>query len=256
MTVLSRYAEIYDLLNSEKDYEGEARFVSALIREVSPAARTALNLGCGTGRHDLLLARHGFHVLGIEISADMLAEAERLRVGAQDLSGNLTFAKGDLRNYDASQQFDTVMSLFHVLSYQTDDSDITAAFDTMRRHMTSDAVGLFDLWHGPAVEGVRPEIRVRHAESDALKVTRLAEPQLIADRNIVNVKFTFFVEEKPTGSISSFSEVHPMRYFFPEEIEAHIRNAGLTLKETGEWMTRAAPSAHSWSVYYLVEKQK
>ncbi|MGR6431465.1 class I SAM-dependent DNA methyltransferase [Rhizobium sp. PAMB 3174] len=256
MTAFSNYAEIYDLLNAEKDYESETRFVSALLREDSPTIRTILNLGCGTGRHDLLLARDSFDVLGIELSSSMLAEAENRRLEASEFANNLSFALGDLRRYNGNRHFDAVISLFHVLSYQTEDDDAAAAFSTISRHMRAGSVGLFDLWHGPAVENMKPEVRVRRAENDAIKVTRLAEPQHIADKHLVNVKFTFFVEDKLTRSISSFEEVHPMRYFFPDEINRYIRDGGLTLTQTGEWMTRNAPSERTWSVYYLVEKEK
>ena len=60
-----RYAKYYDLLNRNKQYELEADFAAARLREVSPNMLTILELGSGTGGHARLLAAKGFSVLGI-----------------------------------------------------------------------------------------------------------------------------------------------------------------------------------------------
>lgn len=254
MSVFANYAEIYDTLNAGKDYAKEAEFVAQLVRETAPGARTLVNFGCGTGQHDLLLAKSGFETLGVELSAHMLAQAQARGMAADIPEGCTRFTQGDFRNFDAGRSFDAVVSLFHVMSYQTDEADVAAAFATLSAHMSDGSVALFDLWHGPAVEHVLPETRVRRAENDNLKIVRIAEPQHDSNAHVVTVKFTFFVEDKKTGVISSFEELHPMRYFFPAEIQGHIKAAGLKLTETGEWLTRSSPSRDTWSVYYLVEK--
>jgi len=254
MSVFAYYAEIYDTLNAGKDYEKEAEFVAELLREVAPGARTLVNFGCGTGQHDLLLAKRGFETLGVELSQHMLEQARARGLESNLPEGQVRFTQGDFRSFDAGRSFDAVVSLFHVMSYQTGEADVAAAFATLSAHMTGRSVALFDLWHGPAVEHVLPETRVRRAENENLKILRIAEPQHDGSAHVVTVKFTFFVENKKTGAISSFEELHPMRYFFPEEIREHIKAAGLKLRETGEWLTRNSPSKDTWSVYYLVEK--
>jgi SAM-dependent methyltransferase len=254
MSVFANYAEIYDTLNAGKDYAKEAEFVAQLVREVAPSARTLVNFGCGTGQHDLLLARSGFETLGVELSPHMLAKAQARGMESDIPEGRAHFTQGDFRSFDAGRPFDAVVSLFHVLSYQTGEADVSAAFATLSAHMSGGSVALFDLWHGPAVEHVLPETRVRRAENDNFKILRIAEPHHDGNTHVVTVKFTFFVEDKKTGAISSFEELHPMRYFFPEEIHKHINAAGLKLRETGEWLTRNSPSKDTWSVYYLIEK--
>ncbi|SCX20340.1 dTDP-3-amino-3,4, 6-trideoxy-alpha-D-glucopyranose [Agrobacterium sp. DSM 25558] len=254
MSVFANYAEIYDTLNATKDYGEEARFINRLLREIAPEARTLINFGCGTGQHDLALAELGFETLGVELSEHMLGQAQARIPQTGMLAGKTRFKQGDFRTFDAGQSFNAVVSLFHVMSYQISDADVASAFATMSKHMTKGSVALFDLWHGPAVDHVRPETRVRRAENSNFKILRVAEPQHGHGAHVVIVNFTFFIEDKKTGTISSFEERHPMRYFFPGEIEAHIQNAGLTLKDTGEWLTRNPPSENTWGVYYLLEK--
>ena len=47
----AKYALCYDLLYRDKDYAAEAGYVGRLIRSATPAARSVLEFGCGTGRH-------------------------------------------------------------------------------------------------------------------------------------------------------------------------------------------------------------
>ena len=56
MSVFKDYSNYYDLLYSDKDYEAEADYIDHLIQKNNPGAKTILNLGCGTGKHDFLLA--------------------------------------------------------------------------------------------------------------------------------------------------------------------------------------------------------
>lgn len=67
-----------------------------------------LDLGCGTGRHALELARRGFSVVGVELiqaNVDVAVEAAK----AQPL--NTTFIQADLRDLEFSEEFDIVLSL-------------------------------------------------------------------------------------------------------------------------------------------------
>lgn len=52
--------------------------VDFLLEELAlPAGATILDVGCGTGRHAVELARRGYAVTGVDLSAGMLAEAEQ-----------------------------------------------------------------------------------------------------------------------------------------------------------------------------------
>lgn len=72
MTTFGNYSRYYNLLYKDKDYKGEAGFIYDLIQKYSPGAKSILDLGCGTGRHDLLLAEKGYAITGVDMSEEML----------------------------------------------------------------------------------------------------------------------------------------------------------------------------------------
>src|SRR5262249_3328650 len=153
-----RYAKYYDLINRDKPYDQEVAYVASRLRTASPSSRAVLELGSGTGRHGQLLAGAGFDVLGIERSPEMVALAH-----ARELArpGSFKCEVGDIRGLRLARRFDAVISLFHVMSYQTTDEDFAAVLQTAANHLSLGAVFLFDVWHGPAVVAQRPSVRVK-----------------------------------------------------------------------------------------------
>jgi SAM-dependent methyltransferase len=83
--------------------------VDRLIRMLSPRGdERVLDLGCGTGRHSLELARRGFSVTGIELLEANVAVA---RADAESLGLEVEFDAVDLRDLDIEEEFDIVVNL-------------------------------------------------------------------------------------------------------------------------------------------------
>jgi SAM-dependent methyltransferase len=245
------YASYYDLLYHDKDYPGEANYIAALIHRFSPAATSLLELGSGSGIHASLLAAKGFSVHGVEISEGMFAKAHELRSSSPH-AAQLEFSRGDVRTVKIGKTFDAALSLFHVVSYQTSNEDVAAEFATAREHLPVGGLFIFDVWYGPAVLVDRPVVRIKRIENDAIGITRLAEPDIHPERNIVDVNYTVMVMDKSTRETQEIREKHPMRYFFSPEIELFARLAGFEILHSEEWMTGCAPGFDTWGVVFVL----
>ena len=69
------YAKYYDLLYREKDYLKETSYVENLLKKFRNNIGSILELGCGTGKHAMILAKSGYTVNGIDLSNNMIDEA-------------------------------------------------------------------------------------------------------------------------------------------------------------------------------------
>jgi SAM-dependent methyltransferase len=85
-----------------------AEVARALAMLGASGSERVLDLACGTGRHSLELARRGFDVVGVDISADLL-EIARGDAAAQSLQAS--FVEVDLRELDFHEEFDLVLNL-------------------------------------------------------------------------------------------------------------------------------------------------
>lgn len=267
MDVFNIYARYYDLLYRDKDYKSEVEYVESLIKKYKPDAKSILDLGCGTGRHDFLLAEKGYSVTGVDMSEEMLAvanarlstlnrktEIENKRSTLTSIS-TLAFTQGDVRNIRLNKTFDVVISLFHVMSYQTTNEDLNAAFETAKVHLKKGGIFIFDFWYGPAVLTDRPSVREKKLEDEELIVHRTAVPVMHPNENIVDVNYEVIIEEKKTGITKKLKETHKMRYLFLPELDFMLKNLGFKTLDALEWMSSDRQlSFDSWYGISVVRK--
>lgn len=83
--------------------------VDFLVEMLSlPTSAKILDVGCGTGRHAVELAKRGYDVTGVDISRGMLAEAKK----AADSAGvSVTLIRCDATKFNADKQFDAAVCL-------------------------------------------------------------------------------------------------------------------------------------------------
>jgi SAM-dependent methyltransferase len=246
------YARYYDLLYRDKDYAAEADYVAKTLRTVVPTARSILEFGSGTGRHGRLLASRGFHVCGIERSPDMVSLANSGQPPAASTVGRFECEIGDARSAAFGRTFDAVIALFHVVSYQTTEADLTATFATAARHLAPGGVFLFDVWHGPAVLSQRPETRLKRIVDNNLEVVRTARPTFDSARHTVRVTYDMECRDHGSGEVTRFTEDHLVRYLFPAEIASLAAACGLRVTKSEELVTGRPPSDATWGVAYLL----
>jgi len=73
MSVFKKYAAIYDLIYKDKDYSKEAQHIVEILQKYGVnQGSSILNLGCGTGRHDHILAKMGCKMTGVDMSEEMV----------------------------------------------------------------------------------------------------------------------------------------------------------------------------------------
>src|SRR5687767_8867015 len=94
------YSSYYDLLYKSKDYQSEVEYVQRLINKHAPNATSIIELGCGTGKHAVLLADRGFAVLGVDRSTEMI------NVAIKSSSEKVAFEVGDVVSFQSDRQFD------------------------------------------------------------------------------------------------------------------------------------------------------
>jgi len=242
------YSQYYDLLYEDKDYGVETTYVDRLIKRYHPKSNYILELGSGTGKHANLLAQLGYQVHGLERSAEMV------EIANQNKKQNVNFEHGDITDFSISLSFDISLSLFHVISYLTDNKSLTSTFKNVHKHLNEGGLFIFDVWHSAAVNFQVPEKRVKSLQNDTIGITRTANPIIYSELNVVEVNYDVAVKDLKDGSTQFFQEQHPMRHFSRPEIELLAYATGFEVIHNEEFLSQATPSVETWGVCYILKK--
>lgn len=252
MSAFADLARFYDAVYADKDYAAEAAYVARLLDTHGHNPRSVLELGAGTGRLAVELARGGLRVLGIDASSDMveLANDRQRQLGVEGIS----FLAADATRFRAEQRFDAVIACFHVLSYMASPQALAAAFATASAHLEPGGLFLFDSWHGPAVRAQCPETRVRDLVVEGATVVRIAEPHHTPEQQTVDVRYRFFVQPPPAETWQLIEEIHHLRYLFREDVAAACRDAGFELVREEAWLSGTQLDERTWSSCYVARR--
>lgn len=214
---------MYDSVYASKDYEGECDRLEMVFREAQREVRSVLDLGCGTGNHAIPLARRGYRVCGVDRAPAML---ERARRKAAAVGGaELQFVLGDLRTVHLERPFDACILMFATLGYQTTTEDVANALRNVARHLAPGGVLAFDVWNGDVVLAQRPTERARTISEGSRRLIRESSATLDVTRQVCDVRVC---QRVIVGGeiVEEVKETHPMRYFFPLELEGFLQAAG------------------------------
>jgi len=103
-SLFENYGKKYDNENFTQGTIGECDFIEKEI-DFNKSLKI-IDIGCGTGRHSIELAKRGYKVTGIDLSESLL---ERAKAKAQNLQ--IDFQKHDARNLPFKNEFDLAIML-------------------------------------------------------------------------------------------------------------------------------------------------
>ncbi|WP_162907116.1 class I SAM-dependent DNA methyltransferase [Allorhizocola rhizosphaerae] len=201
---------------------------------------SAFEVGVGTGRVALALAERGVDVMGIEVSARMIARL-RTKPGGK----RLRVIQGDFLIEPVEERFGLVFAVFNLLVAFTTQEDQVTFFRKAARCLAPDGVLI--------VENAMPQ-RGR-SEPSGLLLRRMAQDHVLASAYTFDVA-TQRVEMQHILVQQDGLKLFPVhgRHVWPSEMDLMARLAGLRLDyRSGGWRGEpfTADSMRHISVYRL-----
>jgi SAM-dependent methyltransferase len=210
------YEEIYQ--SRGKDWTAEGVLVDKIVRTHLPAARSLLDVACGTGAHLEAFGRFFDHTTGLEIAPAMRERAMRRLPG-------VPIHAGDMRDFDLGTTFDAVVCMFCSIAYLDTVEEMRAAVRSMSRHLAPGAPLVVEPWWFPEqfIEGY---VAGDMAGVNGRTVARISHSTL--DGRATRMEVRFLVGDA-TG-IREFVEIDRLTLFTREEYEAAFRDAGCSVQ--------------------------
>ncbi len=224
------YAEMaryYDLINA--DLTEDIPFWLGLAAE---RGGPVLELGCGSGRVLLQLAREGVRAVGVDSSPAMLARARARLAQRADLRQRVTLVEQDLRALALEERFPLAILPLNTFAHLLTFDDQRAALIGIRDHLAPGGRLALDIPNAAEVfasptGGLTLERTVR---DETRKVDLMEFSTLALDRTAQLGHIIWIYDEVASdGALRRTRIPMTLRYTFPAEMRALLELAGLKL---------------------------
>lgn len=221
-----RFAEYYDFIYHDiVNYAGDVAFLESVFgRWMKAKPRAVLDIGCGTGNHDLPLARRGHEVTGLDLSPAQLRIARRK---ARDAHLSIRFVRGDMRSFDLGRTYDAAICMFGAFGYLLEPTDVVRCLRSLRRHLRPGGLFVFEFWQSGGALPAPHQDWFRKV-GPHYELVRLGESRFDPRTRLLPVEFRFFVL-RGRRVLDRFDETHVIRTYTLGGMRSLLRRGGFNL---------------------------
>ena len=231
------HPEDYDLEVASRQVD-DIPFWLDLAQQERP--RRVLEVGCGTGRLTIPLARagaeQGFEVVGLEAEEPMLARARQLCQAEPPLVQQaLTLVQGDVRAMRLPCRFELIVMPYGIAHHLIEVDDQIAALRSARDHMHPGGLLCIDLgapdmqFLAQAQRGVPRHVDLEAEAPSGHRLTRtVASTYTPTEQRVVHAYR--YESVKPDGGRDAYPSDFTMHVFFPREVELLCRHTGFRIE--------------------------
>lgn len=214
-------AAFYDV-----EFAGRDRELPFFRRAAARAGGPILEVACGTGRLTVPLAEDGRDVVGLDLSAPMLARA-RERAAARGVT--IEWIHADCRAMRLDRRFALLFSATGAMQHLLDHASVCAFLAAARAHLAPGGRLILDVFNPDVRKLARPPLPYRFKQfTDAAgaTVTVDATSWYIADSQQLRFDLEYRI-----GALPIRTKRVTMRCFFPEELLSLCRGAGFAIEQ-------------------------
>ncbi|WP_010235751.1 class I SAM-dependent DNA methyltransferase [Clostridium arbusti] len=220
MNCYKDFAHVYDeLINGDVDYKKWGDVILKICKDYSIKSEDYLDLACGTGNLTEVIGKEFKHVWGVDLSEDMLWEADKK---LRNLNIKAKLVKQNICELQLNRTFNLITCCLDSTNYILDDDSLKEYFMSVKKHLRENGIFIFDINSYYKLSEV---IGNNIFTYDDGEVVYIWENQF--DKEIVDMYLTFFV--KNGENYKRFDEEHSERAHRESKIEVLLIECGFTI---------------------------
>ena len=251
--VYGEYSEFYD--NYVWDFLDDLPF----YMEFAVAAKTpVLEIGAGSGRLTLPMARDGVRVVAVDISVSMLSIlSARLKEEPPEVQDRVRVVRADACELDLGERFDLVIVPYYTFNYLLTEADQEKALERIREHLSDSGHVLLDLYTPTAkLKYCPPEPIFRNEVVDPNTGNRIRSWNIFSvDKEIqADYQGKQFEITTPDGSVTRKEFTIHRHYMLPDQSEKLFTDNGFSIEGVYGGYRKEALRADSQQMMYVLRK--
>lgn len=209
------FAQIYDdLIKEDIDYYSWSNFIMDIVNTHNVKKDAYLDLACGTGNITKLISKHFKITWAVDLSSDMLAEAEsKLRYSG--VKGN--FIRQNISKLELGKKFNFITCCLDSINYLTSMEDVKSCFNRVYDHLEEEGIFIFDINSYYKITEILGNNIYTYDSEDVFYTW-----ENYLEKDIVEMYLTFFIK-KSNGYYERFDELHRERAYKMEWLENLIK---------------------------------
>lgn len=246
MNQFTGLAKFYDRFVGA-DYPKIIKFIDSTIKKYYPHASLICDIGCGSGTVTLALAQKGYDMIGIDGSAEMLAEAMNKRY-EQEGTESVLFLHQQLPDFELYGTVDCIISTLDTLNYLTDENDLDRLFHWFSNYLNPNGLLLFDVNTLYKYEQLLNDNCSVYDDSNVFMSWESS-----FDGELCNHHLTIFTEEG--GSYQRKDEEQVQRYYSIKAFEDLLKKHGFKLIKIADDYTDESPNETTQRLVFAAIKE-
>jgi SAM-dependent methyltransferase len=227
-------AEYYDFVPAYANRADQAFYLDLAASARGPI----LELGCGTGRLLVPIARAGCPIIGLDLSESMLSKCrEKLAHEPAEVRARADVVKADMTDFSLPQRFKLAIAPFRCFQHLIKVEDQMACLRAVYRHLDAGCLLVLDLFNVDPARTYDPTFTEESVEFSGMALpdgrtlgrsSRIAAFHRAEQYN--DIELIYYVDHA-NGRKERLVHEFPMRYFFRYEIEHLVARCGFAVKE-------------------------
>lgn len=215
-------APFYDKINGDINYSDWADFIEAIVEKYGVREPELwLDLGCGTGKMTLELARRGRDMTGIDYSPEMLNVAREL-ADEEGLS-NILWLCQDIRDFELYGTVDVCISCLDTINHLTSPKDLDKCLKLVHNYLAPDGLFIFDINGKYKFENIYADNSYVMEEEGAMCVWQNYYNEKTSKCNF----YISLFEEREDGLYERYDEEQTERMYTLRSVKKHLDDSSL-----------------------------
>ena len=237
------FAELYDELMNDVDYEGWADHYTRLLSIYGVREGKICECACGTGGLTIPLFRRGFQVTGADVSQEMLWQAAQK---SRKQGAAIPFVRQDMRALNLHRPMDAVLATCDGVNYLLTEEDLLSFFRAAYRSVRAGGAFVFDVSTPHKLKDI---LCSGLFGEDREEITYIWQNTWHEKRQTVELDLTFFVREED-GKYRRIDERQHQRAWDQQTLKETLWHAGFrAVSLYGDYTMNAATDENQrWHV--------